>query len=600
MYYHQGKVFKKMIRQLPRTLQTHVYDVLIIGGGCNGTGVARDLALRGASVLLLDESDPNKATHHNSHLGHGGLRYLPHLEWGLVREARRELRYLLTIMPHLVRPLSMVLPVYKGDAHPYLLIKCGLILYDWFSGKSTLPHHQSLYIEDLLGNSQKGIPGKVPGLRNQGDLIGGFQYYDTQIVYPERLCIENLRDALEQHSERQPVQTLSHTKVTRIDEYLDYVHITFQDQLALKPRSYPVKAKYVVNATGHSVDKLLQVTHSPYNVKVPQMGPTKGTHIMIHNVLGLKHTIYTAAVDGRPFFVIPYPIPDHETTVSPYLLIGTTDDKQWESEYPTSQEIEYLLQSTQQNFPETDLSESDIFWAYSGFRPLPASKKQAGSVTRKHIIRHVGNSRIFHVIGGKLTTYRSLAEEVSDKVIAALKQEPHWDFLSRIKHAGHCITAQRPLPGGRGINDIFAFKDQEIPKAVEQYDISPEIVAELINRYGACYTEVVDLTFPCPADPQCGPHLKTLLPQQAGNPPIIEAQVLHSLRYEGAETIMDVMTESLKMDLLPGSGLEALDVVASLVNSEKSFSSEREKTQQIQAYRDFIHHNLQWQQTTNS
>ncbi len=591
--------FSRMTRHLPQQLESTVYDAIVIGGGCNGTGEGRDLALRGASVLLLDKSDPNKATHHNSHLGHGGLRYLQHFELGLVKEARQELAHLMHIAPHLVRPLSMVVPVYEGDPYRPWMVKVGLMMYDWFcglfSGKNTLPRHQRLSPQDL---TQPSGSGNLPSLRAERQsgqrLLAGFKYYDTQIVYPSRLAIENIRDMVSQHSPDKPVHALGHTEVVALEEHPEFVTVTFKDQLDPNGKTYQVKARTVLNTTGAGVDKIIERTQSPHALSAPQMGPTKGTHIMVPNTLGLKDTVYAPATDGRPFFVIPYPLSSDPKTPSKYLLIGTTDDKTWDSPYPTAKEVDYLLASTRHVFPQATFTPDDVFWAYSGFRPLPASSKKAGAVTRRHVIQRQGASRIFHIIGGKLTTYRSLSQEVTDKVLALLKRTAPTSAALAFKP---CTTATRPLPGGHGIHSLETYKAQEVPQATSAYGVSEPLVVELIHRYGARYREVLDLTRPDPADPVRGPHLLAPITQHPGAPPTILAQALHALRYEGAETLMDIMTVSLKLDQIPGAGLDGLLAVVNLLAQERAPFSDAEKQAELSQYRQFAAQNLQWQKT---
>jgi glycerol-3-phosphate dehydrogenase len=299
--------------------------------------------------------------------------------------------------------------------------------------------------------------------------------------------------------------------------------------------------------------------------------------------------VYSTDKKGRPFFIIPFPI-EHAGEAARHLLIGTTDDKTWTSIYPTREEVDHLIESANKVIPTLNLNHNAVFHAYSGFRPLPQSNKSAGAVTRKHIIRRVNGSRIFHIIGGKITTYRSLSEQASDQVVKALKREPESGFLSRMQNKGRAVTHQQALPGGANIRDITAFKQTNIPLAAKSYGVAPEVVNELINRYGSLYTEVLDLTHSHTPDPAKGAFLKAPLTQAA---PLILAQVLHAIRYENAETLMDIMTNSLKADLLPGAGLDGLDTAAAILAQEKSLTPEEVEREKA-AYRNYIALNDQW------
>lgn len=592
-------MFGRMMRDLPKPVQDRkIYDVVIIGGGINAAGEARDLALRGASVLVLHDSNPYKATNASTRLGHGGLRYLPNFEFRLVREARQELEHLLYMAPHLTRKLGMLVPIWKGDPFPNwrLPIGIGLKFYDFFVKSGVLPKHRYYTAQQLMGNPGNNEGGFLPTpLANPDKLVGGYFYYDTQIAYPERLSIENFRDALSQNTPDQPVHVLGHTRVTGTVEKprqkgeAAHVNVTFQDQLNPKKGPITVKARYVINTTGASVDKLnaaMKKEGIPQNIQPNRMGPTKGTHIIVKNTIGLQYSIYAPskekAEDGktfRPFFINPFPF-NKEGQISEYLLIGTTDDKhKTHSPFPEPGEIDYLIRSANGTLPALKLSEKDVVTAYSGFRPLPASDKASGKVPRQHFI--LWDSRVAHIIGGKITTYRNLAQQVSDQVTQALLKDKASELSRNLKNNGQSITAQRKLPGGEGIRDIERYKRQWVEREALRYNLSTTTIRELINRYGSLYSEVLRLT---QSEPNGWELRRTLTPYA----PLIKAQVLHAIRYENAETLMDIMTESLKLDLLPeGGGDYAIQEAATILAAEKQLTP-TEKVQEIQAYRNHL------------
>lgn len=543
-----------------------LYDVIIVGGGINGSGIARDLALRGVSVLLLSDSDPIRASRNNSHLGHGGLRYLENLDFSLVFSSRQEINRLLYNAPHLVRPLSMLIPVFAGDKYPLWQLKLGMAFYDGFVEKGRLPRHQIL--------SAQQVRTRLPWLSDERSLKGGVLYYDTQIAYPDRLCLENLLDAEAQSSSGQPVLIHKHARVTGITETEAGVSVQFTN--LLDASEHQAKGLYVVNAAGHHVDKLIQGVTSEQKPAEPLMGPTKGTHIIIDNAYGLKDTVYSPSrIDGRPFFIIPFPVEQPHNQ----LLIGTTDDKQWQSNYPEAQEITYLIDSTRCLFSEWEMKNEDVIQAFSGFRPLPASNKKEGKITRRHILHQQPKSRIIHVIGGKLTTYRLLSQEVGDKVLKALGRPSH-----------PRMTEKRPLPGAVGIDNLAAFKSQVVPQTVEQFGVSPEIADHLIDRYGALFSQVLSLTVAKPTDPISGPRLKENFTSSG---PFIKAQIVYAIRAELAETLMDFMVDCLQLDRLPGAGMDGVETVLGFLAQEKQLSRTKQLAMR-EEYEAYIAHQNAW------
>lgn len=555
--------FARLARSLPYTIgQNGIYDVAVQGGGANGMAIARELASRGASVVVVDKTDPNRATNRSSSYAHGGLRYLEHFEFGLVKEARQEVDRLLVTAKNLVRPLSFVLPVYKDDPHCSWLISGALTVYDWFCRNSGLPKHQ--WFNKTEAHKQ------VPGLRDLPDnpLRGAFRYYDAQILTPERWVIESMQDARQMATPQKPVDVLLHTTVTRSEETPHEVRLKVRDNL--DGRGMQVRAKYLVNATGHQVDEAINTRESQSNPKQPLMGPTKGTHIFAPNKIGLRHTLYVRAPqDKRPYFITPYPDPNPTL-----LMIGTTDDKTWTSPYPTAKEVGYLVEATNHFLPNLSLSKDEVITAYAGFRPLPRSDKKSGAVTRKHIIRHVGNSRVFDVIGGKLTTQRSLAEELVSQMAPALglpKQSP---------------TRQRPLPGSVGmVGSIEAYKQSVLRQPGLHGGLSKEVIAGLVDMYGVRYQQVVQLA-------QMNPLLKQPLTKDA---PMILAQVAYAINHEGAETLTDILARSLSTDILPNRGVDAVEPALQLLAKTKSLT-DHEAKQERQQYLQYLAQNQQWRQ----
>ena len=375
-------------------------DVVIIGGGINGAGIARDAAMRGLKVLLIEKGELGcGTTTASTRLIHGGLRYLEHFEFGLVRESLREREILLRIAPHLVRPLAIAIPIYKQSKRGPLTIRAGMILYDLLSWGKSLPGHRMLSRAETLES--------WPGLNPDG-LVGSALYYDAQVEFPERLVVENVHSARECGAE-----VLTHTLVTNLAvedgkvSGVEFVGEDGQKQLA--------EASIVINAAGPWIDQVLE--RAP--VESPKLiGGTKGSHLVVSPFpTAPPNAIYLEARnDGRPVFIIPW---------DENYLIGTTDVR-FEGDPDEVRcepwEVDYLLAETNLALPGAHVTRDNILYAYSGVRPLPVTgDKDEQSITRRHFIReHPRLTNLLSIVGGKLTTYRSLAEECVDLIFRKL------------------------------------------------------------------------------------------------------------------------------------------------------------------------------------
>jgi glycerol-3-phosphate dehydrogenase len=374
------------------------HDVLIIGGGINGAGIARDAAMRGLKVLLIDKGELGAATTSAStRLIHGGLRYLEHFEFGLVRESLREREILLKIAPHLVKPIAITIPIYKQSKRGRLTIRAGMMLYDLLSWGKSLPRHQML--------SRAETVERWPGLSPAG-LVGSALYYDAQVEFPERLVAENVVSAREFGAE-----VLTHTRVTKLA--VENHKVSGVEFVGEDGRREFAEARVVINAAGPWIDQVLE--RAP--VESPKLiGGTKGSHIVVAPFPGAPaNAIYLEArSDGRPVFIIPW---------NKLYLIGTTDVR-FEGDPDEVRcelwEIDYLLSETNLALPGVGLTRDSILYTYSGVRPLPAN-----SNTRRHFIReHPRLPNLLSIVGGKLTTYRSLSEECVDLIFRKLGKTP--------------------------------------------------------------------------------------------------------------------------------------------------------------------------------
>jgi len=397
----------------------------VIGAGINGAAIAREAALSGLKVLLVERGDLSAGTSSaSSRLIHGGLRYLEHLELGLVRESLNERERLLRHAPHLVAPLELYVPVYARARRKRWQIAVGLTLYDWLSVDRSLPGHTLLGRDALLA--------KLPALSSDG-LVGGASYFDAQARYPERLVVENALDAAANGA---VVKT--YTRVTRI--VVESGRATGVEWRTADGTAGGAHARVIVNAAGPWVDEVLgEVPHTRL------IGGTKGSHLIAPPFPGAPTVgVYVeAGSDSRPLFILPW---------NGLLLVGTTDERVDEPSVaaPTAREVDYLARETERVFPAAAGLASRVLYTYTGVRPLPYQPRGAeGAITRRHLIRrHRAARGLYSIVGGKLTTHRALAEDVLDVLRSRLPG------LGRRRP-----TRDRPLPGAldaRGRDQLLA------------------------------------------------------------------------------------------------------------------------------------------------
>ena len=371
------------------------FDVAVIGAGINGAGIARDAALRGLKVIVLDKNDMcSGCSAISSRLVHGGLRYLEYGEIPLVFESLHERRYLRLTAPHLVVPLRMCIPIYRGARRGPLLIRLGMIAYDLLSWRKAIPRHQML--------SAAGIRESEPGVASEG-LRAAACYYDAQVTYAERLVLENLLAAKSAGAE---IRT--HSEVIRIDvERGEVVAVTYRHPSGEEVR---VPVRLVVNAAGPWVDEVLDVIPTSTRRLI---GGTKGSHIIVGRFNGAPRAAFyvEAAADGRPFFIIPW---------NGQFLIGTTDiryDGDLDKVRASDAEVDYLLTETNRVFPQASLTRADIHFAYAGVRPLPRKEKGPDSaITRRHSIRENSDiAKKAREFAGKLVPQGATLSEIANE-----------------------------------------------------------------------------------------------------------------------------------------------------------------------------------------
>lgn len=505
-----------MPRDLTQALSKQ-FDMLIIGGGSNGTAVARDAALRGLSVALLEKEDFGYGTvSRSTRLIHGGLRYLELFDFGLVREGLREREILLRTAPHLVRPLAFFTPVYKHSRVGVPKLRVGMWLYDLLSWDKSLPRHRFL--------SPPKAAAAEP-LVNTDGLQGAFVYYDGHVPMPERLCLEAALQAAEYGA-----VIVNHARAERLDRAGDMYAVTVHDELTR--RTYEVRARSVINATGPWAD---EVNDRLIGTSQPRLRRTKGIHLLVPKVS--EHAVVMLAEsDGRLFFAIPW---------GDYTYIGTTDtdfDGDLDRIRAEEDEIEYLVRETKRVFPEADISR--VHLSTAGVRPLvrdPRARHE-GQVSRKHRVLHhreEGLPGYFSVLGGKITNMRSVAEETVDEAVR---------FLGA--HAAPCTTREALFPGGMH-PDLAQFK-ADLTTHYGAKGIARETVDNMVDLYGTAAPNVLDLAV---RDPE-------LAAPVIDDGPDIWAQLTYSVEREWTYTAADFLLRRSAIGLGPGMALDVAPDVA--------------------------------------
>jgi len=522
------------------------FDVIVIGAGINGAGIARDAAMRGQKVLLLDKGDIGGGTSSwSTRLIHGGLRYLEHGELGLVRESLRERVCLMNIAPHLVRPLRILVPIYKQSRRGVWRIRAGMIAYDLLSFSKPLPRHRMLSAVETLQ--------QAPGLNREG-LVGAAAYFDAQVEYAERLVLENALSALEHGA-----TVITYARVHKLQleaGQVRGVEFTHQDSVRSDEEHHSATARLVINAAGPWIDQVLG-TSAPDSPRL--IGGTKGSHLIVAPFAGApENIIYVETeTDHRPFFIIPW---------NGNYLIGTTDiryDGDLDHVRIETEEIEYLLRETNRVIPKAQLTREQIIYTYSGVRPLPfVNDKDEQSITRKHFIRrhpHIDN--LFSIVGGKLTTYRSLAEETVDLVLKELG-----------RRSRECTSDREPLPGA-AVPDFEAFRTD----FKERFGLSEAASDRLSRIYGTRSSAVMELITD-------DPSLGEVFDLETG---AIAAEVVFAFKHELAQTLCDCLLRRTMVGLNSTCGLDAVEAAARVAQMYLGWSASR-VNQETDAYRKEI------------
>lgn len=477
------------------------YDLCVIGGGINGAGIARDAAGRGLSVLLVEAQDLAAATSSSStKLIHGGLRYLEYYEFRLVHKALKEREVLLSMAPHIMWPLEFILP-HELHLRPAWLIRCGLYLYDFLAGRSKLPRSRGLNLRDCAqGEALKDSYSK------------GFSYADGW-VDDARLVVLNAIDAAARGATILTRTACTHlTPVTEENREKNHWDISLQDLQSGETQT--VTADAVVNAAGPWVRGVLDQSNLA-TAQTPHIRLVKGSHIILKKRYSGDHCYIMQQPDKRIVFAIPYE--------GEFTLVGTTD-VEFEGDPVnvtiSEDEIDYLLNAVNRSL-RLQSGRKDIVSTYSGVRPLfDDGGKNASAVTRDYHLtldKHYG-APLLSVFGGKITTYRVLAEQAVNE----LSGRGFW-------------TKGAALPGGAiQQGDMCRFLQNQI----QRY---PALHAALISRYARLYGTRMDIILE-------GVKKTSDLGRHFGDD-LYQAEIDYLMAHEWAQTAEDVLWRRTKCGL---------------------------------------------------
>ncbi|GCF09096.1 glycerol-3-phosphate dehydrogenase/oxidase [Dictyobacter arantiisoli] len=536
------------------TLSSDHFDVLVIGGGVTGAGVALDAASRGYSVALLEKMDFASGTSSKStKLAHGGIRYLPNFDFALVREALVERGLLIQNAPYLVKPVAFVLPIYEGDLHPVgmpfttpggvglnTLLNIGLYMYDGLAGRHNIASHHHISREEVLERAPSLIP---EGLKE------GFIYYDGQ-TNDVRLTMALIRTAA-----RYGAIITNYTEVTGFEMENGqitgaHIHDVMGNQ------NLTVRAHHIINATGVFAEQVEALAGPMPEIQVE---PSKGVHLVFSREdlkVGEDAVVLPETEDKRILFIVPW-----ESRV----IFGTTDTGSGDLNHPTAtqEDIAYLLKYLNR-YLSVHLTEDNIISTYAGYRPLVKTRQKNAStakLSRTHAVVE-SPTGLITITGGKLTTYRRMAQDTLDVINRRDGVKP--------THP----TQNLPLQGSAAWPRV----EHELQKRGVQAGLSNEIIHHLGTSYGSNAHLIYDSIEQNPG----------LAQQLISDLPYIRAEVIYACRYEMAMTPSDILARRTSIVLEDRArGQDVLNDVTQLMSSEFNWPSNAQQ-ELIQTYRTNI------------
>jgi glycerol-3-phosphate dehydrogenase len=518
-------------------LAGRTYDLAIIGGGINGAATAREAALRGLKVALVDARDFSSGTSsRSSKLIHGGLRYLEQFSFKLVHESRTERRTLLALAPHLACPLPFVLPIYRGDPYFPLKIRVGLTIYDLLGNLGRADRHRMLSREEALR--------LIPALRSE-DLRAAAVYYDSE-TDDARLTLEMILAAAERGATVANYAEIRALRTSAPGPSPGIVSAEVEDRLT--GRRYELAARFWVNAAGPWVDHVRALLPGFDGAKTVRL--TKGTHLILPGV-DPDHALFAAIRPGDRIFLM---LPWHG-----HALLGTTDtdfDGDPASVQPDRADVDYLLAAVNRVLRQP-LTGRDVLGSFAGLRALAIEPGRSPSANTREYRFHeeTGIKNFISICGGKLTTARALGEKLVDRIAAQLG----------VATASAQASRTTPLPGGNtGPFEDFVRKATD--EAGKNFGVPAPIAERIVRTYGSRWQQVLGPIRESPA----------LAEPLAGNPPLLTAEVHFAIRHEMAVNVEDFLVRRSGLNWLAACSLrEAAPAVADIFAHELGWSPER-------------------------
>jgi glycerol-3-phosphate dehydrogenase len=516
-----------------RRLDDGAYDVVIVGGGIAGAGVARDLSLRGLSVALVEKADfAYGTTSRSSKLVHGGLRYLELFDFGLVRESLRERETLRRLAPQVIKPLPFLVPIYAESSRGVIKVRIGLKLYDFLTPGRDRERYRVLRPIDALSLE--------PTIRAEG-LRGAGYYFDDLLVFPERFCLENVLSAV-----RHGALCVNYAEVEEFLRDAGGPISGLRVRDLLTNRVATLSARVVVNAAGPWVDAIREragvFEHGKRIVRT-----TKGIHCLLPRLT--EHAIYHATHDDRMIFVIPW---------RDFSLVGTTDtdfEGDLDRVHATTDEVAYLLDEVRRAVPDRRVAASEVLYTYAGVRPLSFGEgPRASDVSRAHRVIVEENGRFLSITGAKLTCYRSLAAELGDRVMRSF---------------GRAVPSRTDRLTLDGVDDevrtVEAHTWLDVSAEMAASGLDRETLETLVATYGRAYRRVVELAGKvadgrerlCPANPE------------------IVAQLHVGVHDEMAVSLQDVLLRRTGIGTSRCQGLDCAESIARRMAERLGWTSRR-------------------------
>jgi glycerol-3-phosphate dehydrogenase len=562
------------------SMAARAYDMVIIGGGITGACVARDAAMRGLSVALLEKGDfAGATTSASSKLIHGGLRYLQNLELGLVRESLRERRIWSNTAPHMIDPLEFLAPAFRKGFRDRMIKTIAFTLYDWLAydrnrlddPEKSIPAHKQLSREEVLALE--------PALEAE-DLSGAMLFYDYQMYSPERLALECIMSAVEAGADAANYAEV--TEIFREEDRVTGLRVIDRSPGIVDPdtppREYRLTGKIIVNAAGPWADLLMAALHHENGqAQARRLIRSKGIHLLTRPIT--KGHAIAVIGENTHFFILPW---------RGYSILGTTDtvyEGDPDDVHVTEKDIVDFLAVVNKGYPGARLLRSDVMYFYAGLRPLvdtsiaqPDAQEAADSPDSYRLSRasevydheeEEGLKGLVTVIGGKWTTSRNLAQQVVDLVMKRLALAPV-----------PCTTADTPTYGG----DIGPFADYCTQVKANYPDLKPELAVHLARYYGSKMERLVSLIRedPALAEPLCARF------------PEVAAQVVHAVREEMALSIDDILLRRTGLGTVGSPGEAAIARVAEIMADELDWTPEHRNLQIDETISKFV----SWARTT--